>query len=51
MRTIDAGGKDKFCGDDAHSLFFQIGGDSHDDRGMIQKALMANSDICRKASL
>ena len=51
MDPVDAGGKDDFCGDDAHGLAFEVRGDAFDDWGMVEEALLADTDVCGEAGL
>lgn len=49
--AVDAGGEDEFGGDDAHGLFFEVGGDAGDDGGVVEEALVADADVCGEAGL
>ena len=51
VHTVDAGGEDDFCGDDAHGLAFEVIGDAFDDGGVVEEALLADADISGEAGL
>ena len=51
MGAVDAGGEDEFGGDDAHGLFFEVRRDPADDGGMVEEALVADTDVCGEAGL
>lgn len=49
--AVDAGGEDEFGGDDAHGLFFEVGGDFLDDGTVVEEALVADAHVGGEAGL
>lgn len=45
MDSVDACREDDFCGDDAHSLAFEVRGDAFYDGRVVEEALLADADI------
>lgn len=51
VHTVDARGEEDFAGDDAHGLAFQVGGDTFDYGGVVEKALLTDADVSGEAGL
>ncbi len=51
MYPVDPGGQDEFCTDDAHCLALEVCGDGADKGGVVEEALMANTDVGGEAGL
>lgn len=45
MDSVYARCEDDFCGDDAHGLAFEVGGNAFDDGGVVQETLLADADV------
>ncbi len=49
--AVDARGEEDFAGDDAHGLAFEVGGDAFDGGGVVEEALLADTDVGGEARL
>ena len=45
MDHVDAGSEDDLAGDDAETLFFEVGADLLEDGAVVEESLMPDSDV------